>query len=75
MTSRLSIEPIKRSTLTVVEVAEYLGISKDLVYMMVREKQLPHVKLGRRILFKIDSVERWLAALENESLNRGKEDE
>lgn len=37
---------IKRSTLTVGEVAEYLGLSKDMIYKMTREKAIPHIRIG-----------------------------
>lgn len=54
------LEPIKRSTLTVEEVAEYLGISTDMVYKMVREKALVHFRIGRRILFKRDAIDKQI---------------
>ncbi|MDX8045447.1 helix-turn-helix domain-containing protein [Gracilibacillus sp. S3-1-1] len=54
------LEPIKRSTLTVEEVAEYLGISTDMVYKMVREKALVHFRIGRRILFKRHAIDEWI---------------
>ncbi|MFD1708914.1 helix-turn-helix domain-containing protein [Siminovitchia sediminis] len=56
--------PIQRTTLTVKEVSAYLDISTDFVYKLVREKQIPHVKIGSRILFKKTSIERWLNEIE-----------
>jgi len=56
----LKIEPIKRSTLTVVEVAEYLGISVEMVYLLVREKRITHFRIGRRILFKREAIDQWI---------------
>lgn len=51
------------------EVAEYLGLSKDAVYRLRREGKLPFIRLGeRRILFKKDSIDRWLAEQEETSL-------
>jgi excisionase family DNA binding protein len=60
------VAAVERSTLTVVEAATYLGISKNLMYQLVREKQIPAIRLGRRILFKIDSIDRWLVKKEEE---------
>ena len=65
------IEQIKRSTLTVQEVAEYLGISPDYVYILVRENKIIHFRLGRRILFKKAAIDEWIeknmqGGLENE---------
>lgn len=54
------LEPIKRSTLTVEEIAEYIGVSIDMIYKMTREKAIPHFRVGRRILFKKDSVDKWI---------------
>lgn len=47
--------------LTVVEVADMLGLSTDCVYKLVREKQIPHVHAGRRILFHRPVLESWLS--------------
>lgn len=58
---------VGRCTLTAQEVANYLGLSVDTVYMMVREKEIPFCRIGRRILFKRDSVDRWFAEKETYS--------
>ncbi|ADU31005.1 helix-turn-helix domain-containing protein [Evansella cellulosilytica] len=52
--------PIQRTTLTAQEVAEYLGLSIQFVYVLVQEKKLPCIRIGRRVLFKRDSIQRWL---------------
>lgn len=54
------IEPIKRSTLDVKEVAEYLGISVDMIYILCREKRISHFRIGSRILFKKESIDKWI---------------
>lgn len=64
-------EQIKRSTLTVHETAKYLGVSVDMVYLLVREKRIVHFRIGRRILFKKDAIDNWIESqmvdgLENE---------
>lgn len=33
---------MSRNTMTVQEVAEYLGVHHDTIYTMVREKEIPH---------------------------------
>ncbi|MDM5310349.1 helix-turn-helix domain-containing protein [Peribacillus frigoritolerans] len=55
---------IERRTMTVQETAAYLGVSKDLIYNMVKTGELPAVKLGRRILFRKEVLERWMQAQE-----------
>src|SRR5699024_12432875 len=56
----IKIEPIRRITLTTVEVAEYLGVSKETVYNHVREKAIDHFRIGSKILFKIDAIDNWM---------------
>ena len=60
--------PVKRSTLTVYEVAEYLGVSVDMVYILVREKRIVHFRIGRRILFKKDAIDKWIEQQIQESV-------
>lgn len=55
-------------TLTVKEVAGYLRVHTDMVYALVRQKQIPHVRLGNRILFTKASIHRWIQDQEEKSL-------
>lgn len=50
---------IKKITMTPLEVAEMLGISRATVYTMVREEQIPHFKVRGKILFNCDVVTAW----------------
>ena len=58
-------KPLERTTLTVQEVAGYIGVSKDFVYMLVRQKDVPFVRIGSRVLFKRASIEAWLSDAES----------
>lgn len=49
---------------TVSEIAKYLNVSTDSIYAMVRDKQIPHVRIRRRIIFPMDRIEEWLGNLE-----------
>jgi excisionase family DNA binding protein len=51
---------VTRKTLTVQEVAEYLGVHQDTIYTMVRQKQIPHFRIRRRILFHQASIDAWI---------------
>ena len=46
--------------LSVDEIAEYLGISKDTVYAWVTTKGMPGHKVGRLWKFKCDEVDAWV---------------
>ncbi|MEC1155674.1 helix-turn-helix domain-containing protein [Cytobacillus horneckiae] len=59
---------MKRKTLTVHEVADYIGVSIDTIYTMVREKQIPHVRVRRRIFFSIETIDSWMKDQEQKSL-------
>nr|WP_100012435.1 helix-turn-helix domain-containing protein [Lentibacillus sediminis] len=58
---------MERKTMTVEETAGYLGVSKDLIYKLVRKKQIPNIKIGGRIMFKKESIDRWLSEIEQEN--------
>lgn len=51
-------DPVKE-VLSVREVACFLGVSMDTVYSMVREKQVPHFRVRRRILFDKKVLNEW----------------
>lgn len=46
--------------LSVDEVAEYLGVSRDTVYTWVTNKGMPGYKVGRFWKFKCDDVDAWV---------------
>ena len=48
------------SAIEVRDVSEMLKVSASKVQTMVALKEIPHVRLGRRILFFRSDVEAWL---------------
>lgn len=60
---------MKRRTIGVIEAAYYIGVSKDLIYQLVREKKLPHLRVGRRILFRIETLDHWMVESEQNSID------
>jgi len=46
--------------LSVEEIAEYLGVSKDTVYTWISTKSMPAHRLGRLWKFKRDEVDAWV---------------
>lgn len=59
---------ISRTTLTAKEAAEYLGISYWFVTQLVKRKKLPCIRLGNRLLFRVETLQQYLDKLENESI-------
>lgn len=45
---------------SVEEIAEYLGVSKDTVYGWIAKKDMPAHKVGRLWKFKTDEVDYWV---------------
>lgn len=54
------MEPDKKMTMTVSEIAEELQVSTTMIYTMVRQNEIPHIKVRGRILFHRATIERWL---------------
>lgn len=61
---------VERTTLTMKETAEYLGISYWLVNQLVRRKQIPYARVGGRVLFRVQALEEYLKEKEENSIKR-----
>lgn len=47
-------------TITVKDVAKYLGVHTDTIYDLVSEGSLPHIRFGRKILFSKEAIDGWV---------------
>ena len=54
---------ITRTTLTMKEAAEYLGISYWLLNQLVRRRQIPCSKVGGKFLFRVQVLEEYLRSV------------
>lgn len=57
-------EAVIHTTLSVAEVAKYLGISRTLAYELVHREDFPSFRPkpgGRRILVRQDDLDQWIA--------------
>ena len=52
----------ERETLTVMETAAYLGLSRNSTYEAIRRNEIPHVHIGKRILVPRAALEQLLGA-------------
>ncbi len=50
----------EREVLTADEVAEFLGVDRNTVYEYANRGQIPHQRLGRRLLFSRSALIVWL---------------
>ena len=51
----------EKLVLTVEQAAEILGISRPTAYLAIRTGEIPHIRIGRRILIPRAALERKLA--------------
>ena len=61
---------VERTTLTMKETAEYLGISYWLVNQLVRRKQIPCSRVGGRVLFRVQALNEYLKEKEENSIKK-----
>lgn len=50
---------MNRTTLCVREVAAYLGIHRDMVYLLVKRNKIPHLVILNTIIFTKESLDVW----------------
>lgn len=65
----MELQKVQRTTLTMKEAAEYLGISYWLINQLVRRKEIPCSKVGGKILFRVQVLDEYLSSKEQESVN------
>lgn len=61
--------------LSVGEIAEYLGVSRDTIYSWITKKGIPAHKIGRLWKFKKEEVDEWVKSGSGASLKQGKNDD
>lgn len=64
----MELQKIQRTTLTMKEAGEYLGISYWLINQLVRRKQIPCSKIGGKFLFRVQALDEYLTNKEQESM-------
>lgn len=65
----MELHKVQRTTLTMKEAAEYLGISYWLINQLLRRKEIPCSKVGGKFLFRIQVLDEYLSSKEQESVN------
>lgn len=65
----MELPKIQRTTLTMKEAAEYLGVSYWLINQLVRKKQIPCSKFGGKYLFRVQALDEYLKNMEQKSIS------
>lgn len=64
----MDLKTVERTTLTMKEAAEYLGISYWLINQLVRRKQIPCSKIGGKFLFRVQALDEYLTKKEKDTM-------
>jgi excisionase family DNA binding protein len=56
-----------RTTITVPEISERLGICEDLIYGLLRSKAIPNIRYGRKYIVSRAAFEHWERTIGEES--------
>lgn len=67
--AELSPRPV---LISVQETARIMGIGKDTVYALCNSGQLPHIRLGKRILVSVDGLKAWIASNDGRDIFGGR---
>lgn len=46
--------------LSVLEIAQYLGVSKETIYRWLDVNRIPALKVGKQWKFKVNEVDEWI---------------
>ena len=65
----MELQKVQRTTLTMKEASEYLGVSYWLVNQLVRRKQIPYSKVGGKYLFRVQALDEYLKNMEQQSIS------
>lgn len=57
-----------RETIDAHEAAEIIGLSAWSLYDLARRRAIPHIRIGRRVLFRRPTLLAWLMEQEEKSL-------
>ena len=66
----MELQKIQKTTLTMKEASEYLGISYWLINQLVRRKQIPCSKVGGKYLFRVQALDEYLSKMEKEGIHK-----
>ncbi|MDR2762006.1 MAG: helix-turn-helix domain-containing protein [Planctomycetaceae bacterium] len=57
----LNADGLERLLVKADELAIMLGVSVKTVWNLEKRGELPHVNIGRRVLFPVDEMRRWIS--------------
>ena len=61
--------------MTLQEVAEYLQLSKDMIYRLAQNGRIPASKVGSRWRFRQERIDRWMEDMAVDTSTRSRSDD
>ena len=58
----------QKTRLTPEEALDHIGCKYDKLMQMVRKKEIPHYRIGRRVFFTKETLDEWIDELEKKSV-------
>jgi len=49
-----------KDIMSIIELSEYLGLSRSKIYQLIRQKKIPASKIGRQYKFSKDVIDSWM---------------
>jgi excisionase family DNA binding protein len=46
--------------ISVAQVAEYIGVSQEIIYRWIKERNMPAHRIGKFWKFRVDEVDKWI---------------
>lgn len=46
--------------ISVAQVAEYIGVSQEIIYRWIKERSMPAHRIGKFWKFRLEEVDRWI---------------
>ena len=66
---------IQNRWMTLQEVAEYLQLSKDMIYRLAQSGRIPASKVGSRWRFRQERIDRWMEDMSVDTPTSGRSDD
>jgi excisionase family DNA binding protein len=58
---KLAANGVAKEVMNVEEVAQYLDVAKSTIYKLTSTREIPHFKKGKRIYFRTNEINEWMA--------------
>ena len=59
---------MERLTISVPEMAKKLGISRSIAYELVKSRNFPALRIGKRFIIPVAELEKWLSESASERI-------